>query len=188
MQNQTLTEVLRSDLQRYKKKADYNNLLTVVEAVYSHPSFVGVVWYRVGHALWLRRKNPFWFILLGISRLLYPIIRAYSGLELSPRAQIGSGLWIGHFGPTVIHPDVVAGNNLTVLHGVTIGASKSGVPKLGDDVSIGTRATVIGGIHIADKALIGAGAVVTTDVARGSVVVGIPAKPVGLQSDEIDLV
>jgi serine O-acetyltransferase len=152
--------------------------MTAVWASYVHPSFVGVVWYRLGRALWLRRRNPICFALLILNRALYPLVRMYSGLELSPRATIGPGLFVGHFGPTVIHPDTVAGRNLTVLQGVTIGFQGGGVPQIGCNVSIGAGAAVVGAIRIGDNATVGAGAVVTQDVQDGTTVAGIPARPI----------
>ncbi len=176
-----MIEMIRRDIERYNNDG-HNILLAAIKAAYSHPSFAGVVWYRMGHALWLRRKNPIWLILLIINRALYPLVRMYSGLELSPRAQIGGGMYVGHCGPTVIHPNTMAGCNLTVLHGVTIGAGTGGIPRIGNDVSIGVGATLIGGITIGDRATIGAGAVVTKDIPEGCVAVGIPARPIGSEN------
>ena len=173
-----MIELIRRDIKRYNNGSG-NVLLATIRAAYSHPSFAGVIWYRIGHALWLRRKNPVWFILLIINRALYPLVRMYSGLELTPRTQIGGGMYVGHFGPTVIHPDTVAGYNLTILQGVTIGARAGGIPRIGNDVSIGVGATIIGGITIGNHAIIGAGAVVTKDVPEGCVAVGVPAKLIG---------
>ena len=118
-------------------------------------------------------------MLLVGQRVLYPLIRMYSGLELSPLADIGPGLYVGHHGPTVIHPGTVAGRNLTLVHAVTIGSHREGVPLIGDDVQIGTGAILIGAIKIGDRAVIGAGSVVTHDVAAGSVVAGVPARVIG---------
>jgi serine O-acetyltransferase len=180
-------DILRSDIQRYKKNPGDNTILTAVVAAYVHPSFLGIVWFRMGRAFWLRRRNLLFLLLLFFNRLLYPLVRLYSGLELSPRAQIGPGLWIGHFGPTVIHVNVVAGNNLTILQGVTIGEHKSGVPRLGNNVSIGSGAKVIGGILVGDNATIAAGAVVTIDVPSGAVVGGIPAKELRNNPEDLRL-
>jgi serine O-acetyltransferase len=177
-----MIEAIWRDIQRYKKDED-NLFFSIIKAAYTHPAFIGVLWYRIGHALWLRRKNPLFFILLILHRILYPLVRIQSGLELSPRTDIGPGLYIAHFGPTVIHPETIAGCNLTLLQGVTIGANKSGVPQIGDNVSIATGARVIGKIKLGDNSIVGAGAVVIKDVLPGTTVVGIPAKPI--HSEEV---
>lgn len=59
---------------------------------------------------------------------------------------------------------------------MTIGESKSGVPSLGNNVSIGVNATLVGGIEIGDNAIIGAGAVVVKSVPEGAVAIGVPAR------------
>jgi serine acetyltransferase len=76
----------------------------------------------------------------------------------------------------VIHPQTHAGHHLTILHGATIGAGTGGVPLIGDNVSIGCGATIIGGIRIGNHATIGAGAVVTKDIPAQALAVGVPAR------------
>jgi serine O-acetyltransferase len=168
---------IRCDIQRYNKHHS-NLLVATIRAAYTHPAFIGVMWYRMGHALWQRRRNPLFFVLLVINRIIYPLVRIHSGLELSPKAQIGPGLYVAHFGPTVIHPDTIAGSHLTILQGVTIGEHGGRVPRLGNNVSIAAGARLIGGITIGDNTIVGAGAVVVKDVPADCTVVGIPAKPI----------
>lgn len=169
---------IQRDISRYAEAVNRKNIAAVViESMYAHPSFVGVIYYRIGRWFWLSRQNPLMVVLLVFHRILYPFVRIYSGLELSPRAQIGPGLRILHFGPTVIHPAVIAGENLTVLRGVTIGLAKGRVPRIGNDVYIGTGASVLGGIVVGSNVKIGAGAVVVTDLPDGCTAVGIPARP-----------
>jgi serine O-acetyltransferase len=172
-----MLETIKSDLNRYNIGKD-RLLQSIIKAAYTHPAFIGLVWYRIGHFLWEKRRNPIFFFLLAINRFLYPLIRIHSGLELSPRTQIDPGLYIAHFGPTVIHPNTVAGSNLTLLQGVTIGSHNNGVPIIGNNVAVATGAKVIGGITIGNNVTIGSGAVVVKDVPDNYTVVGIPAKPV----------
>ena len=173
-----MLNALRLDVQRYRRDANEVLAATILKALYNHPSFAGVVWYRFSRALWLEKDNLLCFLLLIVMRFFYPLIRIYSGVELAPSVDIDSGLWIGHFGPTVIHPETRAGRNLTILHGTTIGAGTGGIPELGDDVSIGVGATIIGGIRIGNHVIIGAGAVVTKDVPDNHLAVGIPAQAI----------
>jgi serine acetyltransferase len=81
--------------------------------------------------------------------MLYPLIRIYSGLELSPRTQIGPGLYVAHFGPTVIHPEMIAGSHLTIMQGVTSGARKDGIPHLSNHMSISAGHRCLEGLSLA---------------------------------------
>ena len=134
-------QYIRQDTRSYK-----NNALTLagqaIRNLYSHPAFVGVVFYRLGRWAWASRPSLWARILYLDYILFYPLVRLLSGLELNARTQIGPGLSILHFGPTVIHPDTIAGENLTVLPGVTIGATMHGTPCLGNNVAIGAGALI----------------------------------------------
>ncbi len=180
----TLGSAIQQDIERYNQNS-VNSAIAAIQALYAHPSFLGVLWYRLGHALWIGRSNPVLHVLLAVNRGLYLLIRRYSGLELSPHAQIGPGLYVGHFGPTVIQANTIAGRNLTVMQGVTIGAHDTGVPRIGDNVSIGTGAILIGGVTIGDNATIAAGTVVVKDVRAGYTVAGVPARPVNPASNTL---
>lgn len=165
-----------ADIERYKRQPGQGWVVTAMMALYSHPAFAGVAWYRFGRAMWLRRRNVLFFLGMLVHRILYPLVRAHSGVELSPTVEVGEGLWIGHFGPTLIHPEARIGSHVTLHQGVTIGEARSGVPVLGDNVSIGAGATVVGGISIGNHATIAAGAVVTKDVPDWHVAYGVPAQ------------
>jgi serine O-acetyltransferase len=104
------------------------------------------------------------------------------GLDISPAAAIGPGLYIGHFGGVVVSPYAVLGANCNIAQGVTIGAisrgPKTGAPLIGDRVWIGAHAIVVGKISVGNDALIGPGAYVNFDVPPNSVVLGNPGKVV----------
>ena len=106
------------------------------------------------------------------------------GIEIAIRCPIGKGLFLPHTQGTVIGAWSI-GDNATIFQGVTLGAKglnfsydESSRPTLGDGVTIGAGAKVIGGISLGFNSIVGANAVVLHDVAPGSLVVGIPAKVV----------
>ena len=129
----------------------------------------------------------------GKKLAIIPILRAglgmVSGMEtLLPAAKIGHGLLIDHATNIVIGETAVVGNNVSFLHGVTLGGTGNEVgdrhPKIGNGVMLGAHAQLLGNIHIGDCAKIGAGAVVLTDVPPHTTYAGVPAVEVGHPDDE----
>lgn len=114
-------------------------------------------------------------------RVLHKGVEVAAGISVPASVDIGPGLYIGHFGQVIVHPDTRAGRNLSIGQGVTLGTrggGTSGAPVLGDDVYIGVGAKILGPVHIGDGARIGANAVVLDDVPAGATAVGIPARVV----------
>ena len=109
------------------------------------------------------------------------------GVDIHPGAKFGCGIMFDHGTGIVIGETAVLGNNISLLHGVTLGGSgkESGDrhPKIGDGVMIGANASVLGNIRIGHCAKIGAGSVVVRDVEPQTTVVGVPAKAVGLSKN-----
>jgi serine O-acetyltransferase len=98
---------------------------------------------------------------------------------IDPHATIGPGLYIGHIGGVHINPQAVLGKNCDLAHRVTIGASamgRPGAPVLGDDVYIGTGATLVGKIKVGNGAKIAANTLVMTNVPEGATVMGVPGR------------
>ena len=106
--------------------------------------------------------------LCAVSKLFLPSVR-----EIELYGDIGEGLLLSH-NYMVVHPHK-AGRNLRVDAGVVIGTNNGQFPTLGDNVSIGANATVIGGITVGSNVTIEAGSVVTKDLADGAVYGGNPA-------------
>jgi serine O-acetyltransferase len=134
------------------------------------PRFRAIAYFRLSQWAWGRPGTKFlayWFQ----SRALQ-----CSGAELHPAAQVGPGFSIIHSVGIVVGRDVVAGSDLVLYQGVTIGhrsGSDLGQPVLGNRVRVGAGAKVLGGINIGDDVVIGANAVVLGDVPRGATVTGV---------------
>ena len=100
-----------------------------------------------------------------------------SGADIPITAsRLGGGLLLPHPQGVVIHPDAEVGPNCLLLQQVTLGTGpRPGTPRLGGHVDVGAGAKILGGVTIGDHAVIGANAVVISDVPAHSVAVGIPA-------------
>lgn len=101
-------------------------------------------------------------------------------IQIPARTTIGEGLYIGHTGRVIIHPDAKLGKNINIATGVTIGGEnrgeRKGAPCFDGECWIGTNAVVVGNIHIGKDVLIAPLAYVNFDVPDHSIVVGNPAK------------
>ena len=108
---------------------------------------------------------------------LYRFSRKY-GLEISPQAEIGKGLYLGHPYNITVSGGTKIGNNCNLHKGCTIGrenrGKRKGDPTIGDRVSVGINATVIGNITIGSDVMIAPGALVNFDVPDHSIVIGNP--------------
>ncbi|AOS84937.1 hypothetical protein BIU88_00455 [Chlorobaculum limnaeum] len=127
----------------------------------------------------LNKKNKFIRAFALPYLFLYKIfVFWFFHIELHWNLNIGEGLRIIHGYSLVIHPNARIGNHVTLRHCVTIGNNgKSGeAPIIMDNVNVGANAVIIGPVTIGENAVIGAGAVVTKNVEKNSVVVGNPAK------------
>lgn len=111
-----------------------------------------------------------------------------AGAEIPLNAEhIGGGLLLPHPNGVVIHPQARIGPNCLLFQQVTLGTGpKPGTPRLGGHVDVGAGAKILGGVVIGDHAVIGANAVVVSDVPAWSVAVGVPAvvKTSGHDSDD----
>lgn len=115
-------------------------------------------------------------------RVLSSVQRQYCACELFYSADIGQNFVLVHTLGTVVGPRARIGNNCTMYHGVTIGTkydTSKAFPSIGDDVVVYAGAKVLGGISVGDGAVVGANAVVLSDVPARAVMVGQPARQVG---------
>lgn len=114
-----------------------------------------------------------------IYRVLKTVSQVLTGIDLPCEVAIGRRFRIEHFGGIIISGDAVIGDDVVLRNGVTIGLKHRGdpgSPVIGNRVDIGAGAKLLGKIHIGDDVLIGANAVVITDVPANSIAVGVPAR------------
>ena len=107
-------------------------------------------------------------------------MRSVTGVEIHPGAQIGRRFFIDHGMGVVIGATAVVGDDVMLYHGVTLGGRSLARgtkrhPTVGDRVTIGAGARVLGDIEIGDDVQIGANSVVVKPVPAGAVATGIPA-------------
>jgi serine O-acetyltransferase len=134
------------------------------------------------HAIWAHRLTHWMWTKPGghlTARLLSQLARALTGVEIHPGAQIGRRFFIDHGMGVVIGETAEIGDDVLMYHGVTLGGrSMEHVkrhPTLGNNVTIGAGARILGPVHIGDRVQIGANSVVVKDVPAGAVATGVPA-------------
>jgi len=107
----------------------------------------------------------------------------WNSIVIGQGARIGPGFVILHSVGVVINGAIIAGENLIIEHGVTIGAEKYKIPNIGNNVFIGAGAKIIGEVRIGNNVKIGANAVVLKDIPDNSTAVGIPARVIERNND-----
>lgn len=132
--------------------------------------------YRIAHWLWKEgRKDLAYFFQMRTSEMF--------GVDIHPAATIGKGIMVDHAHAIVIGETAVVGDNVSMLHSVTLGGTgkedEDRHPKIADGVLIGAGAKVLGNIRVGHCSRIAAGSVVLKDVPPCTTVAGIPAKVVG---------
>lgn len=138
--------------------------------------FLAVQAYRIGHALWLQgRRDLAYFFQMRTSEVF--------GVDIHPAARIGRGIMIDHAHSIVIGETAVVGDDVSMLHSVTLGGTgkeeEDRHPKIGDGVLIGAGASVLGNIRVGNCSRIAAGSVVLHEVPPCKTVAGVPGRIVG---------
>jgi serine O-acetyltransferase len=150
--------------------------LRFIQPILFFKGYQAIQAYRVGHWLWQKgRKDMAYFVQMRVSEAF--------GVDIHPAAKVGRGIMIDHAHSIVIGETAVVGDNVSMLHSVTLGGTgkEDGDrhPKIGDGVLIGAGAKVLGNIHVGQCSRIAAGSVVLQDVPRNKTVAGVPARVVG---------
>lgn len=132
--------------------------------------------YRVAHWLWCHQRQP---LALHLQHLASEIF----AVDIHPGAIIGGGLMIDHATGLVVGETAVIEDDVSVLHGVTLGGTGNDTgdrhPKVRAGVLIAAGARILGNIEIGTGAKIGAGSLVLAPVLPYTTVAGVPAKQIG---------
>lgn len=122
-----------------------------------------------------------------VNRLLRILQMVFGGLELGSQITLGSGVYFIHSLGTVVGGKAVIGNRVRFMGNNTVGTARdNGDPVIEDDVEVGCGARILGPVRVGARAVIGANAVVLSDVPPDSVAVGAPARVIrrsGLRSE-----
>jgi len=142
-----------------------------LEVVLAYPGFHARQMHRLAHTLHNRHVPV-------LPRVISNVSRFVTGIEIHPGARIGQGLFIDHGMGVVIGETAEIGDDCHLLQGVTLGGTSTHRtkrhPTLGNGVTIGAGAKLIGAVEVGDNARIGAGSVVVTNVPANATVVGVP--------------
>ena len=159
-----------------------------ISLVLTYPGVKAVFFHRIANFFNVAKFDLFARIISQFSRFL-------TGIEIHPGAKIGKNLFIDHGMGVVIGETSEIGDNVTIYHMATLGGIAPSInsndqrnmkrhPTIEDEVVIGSGAQVLGPVRVGRCAKIGANAVVTKDVPEKAVMVGIPAKNVGIADSE----
>ena len=135
--------------------------------------FLALQTYRVAHWLWSQGREPMALYLQSRSSELAQV-------DIHPAAKMGSGIFLDHGTGIVVGETAVVGDDVSMLHGVTLGGTGAQRgdrhPKIGKGVLLGAGAKVLGNIVIGDYAKIASGSVVLRAVPAGCTAAGVPAR------------
>ncbi|MGP1349069.1 MAG: serine O-acetyltransferase [Stomatobaculum sp.] len=146
-----------------------------VEILLLYQGVHALIAYRIAHWFWVRR-------LYFVGRMISQLSRFMTLIEIHPGAKLGHGILIDHGTGVVIGETTEVGDNCTIYQGVTLGGvgTKKGKrhPTIGNNVTIGAGAKILGSFEVGDNCKIAANAVLLKPLQADSTAAGIPARPV----------
>jgi serine O-acetyltransferase len=147
-----------------------------------YKGFHALQWHRVGHWLWRSRR---W----DLAHFLQSRVSEVFAVDIHPAVPIGSGVFIDHGTGLVVGETAVIGDDVSILHEVTLGGTGKERgdrhPKVRNGVLLGAGAKVLGNVEIGRDAKVAAGSVVLHDVPPGATVAGVPARIVSWSSGSV---
>jgi serine O-acetyltransferase len=178
-----LLKEIRADVKAARERDPAAQNVSSFEILTSWAGVQALLAHRAAHAL-METGVPL------LPRLIAYLTRAITGIEIHPAAQIGNEFFIDHGSGVVIGETASIGSCVTLYQGVTLGGTgfQRGKrhPTLGNNVTVGSGAKLLGPIAVGDGAKIGANTVVVEDVPPGATVVGNPGHPVKLEGKRVE--
>jgi serine O-acetyltransferase len=161
-------------------REDINNVFTkdpaarsVAEVLFCYSGLQALWYYRSANFLW---RHNFKFL----ARCVSQYARFVTNVEIHPGAKIGRRFFIDHGAGVVIGETAEIGDDVLMYQGVVLGgvSTRKGKrhPTIGNNVTIGSGAIILGAITVGENAKIGSGSVVVKTVPPGATVVGVPGK------------
>ena len=174
---------VRADVAAARDRDPAAQGVSTVEILGSWAGVQALLVHRTAHAL-LEAGVPV------LPRAIAYLARAVTGVEIHPAARIGKEFFIDHGAGVVIGETAVIGDRVTLYQGVTLGGTgfQRGKrhPTLGDNVTVGSGAKLLGPIDVGANAKVGANTVVVEDVPPGATVVGNPGHPVRVEGRRVE--
>jgi serine O-acetyltransferase len=147
-----------------------------LDAFLFYKGFLAIQSHRVAHWLWLENRKP--MALFFQSR-----VSEIFGVDIHPNASLGRGIMMDHATGIVIGETAVVEDDVSMLHGVTLGGSGKEKgdrhPKIRRGVLLSAGAKILGNIEVGEYSRVGAGSVVLKPVPAHCTVAGVPAKVIG---------
>jgi serine O-acetyltransferase len=173
-----LVREVRADVAAARQRDPAAQDVSSFEILTSWAGVQALLAHRAAHAL-QEARVPL------LPRAIAYVTRSITGVEIHPAAEIGESFFIDHGSGVVIGETAVIGDCVTLYQGVTLGGTgfQRGKrhPTLGDNVTVGSGAKLLGPIAVGDGAKIGANTVVVEDVPPRATVVGNPGHPVRVE-------
>eukprot|EP01018_Ginkgo_biloba_P037408 Gb_13498 [translate_table: standard] len=174
MEDRHIRESIRADIKAAKERDPA--CVSYSQCLLNFKGFLACQAHRVAHRLWTQGR-------VSLALAIQSRVSEVFAVDIHPAAKIGRGAFFDHATGVVVGETATIGNNVSILHHVTLGGTgKYGSvrhPKIGDGVLIGAGATILGNIRIGEGAKIGAGSVVLIEVPSYTTAVGNPARLVG---------
>ncbi len=156
--------------------------------ILTYPGVKAVFFYKIANFFSLAKFNL-------VAKIISQFARFLTGIEIHPSAKIGKNLFIDHGMGVVIGETSDVGDDVTIYHGVTLGGISPSInsdqqrnvkrhPTIKNNVVIGSGAQILGPIIVGKNSKIGSNAVVTNDVPENAIMVGIPARNIGVSTEE----